>query len=65
MLVIQSEQNGSVMGTNTNVRGIPDDLYEAIKMMAEKDLRSINAEIIVLLQEAVARRQAAAADQSS
>lgn len=34
----------------------PHELYEAIKALAEKDMRSINAEIIVLLQEAVARR---------
>ena len=60
MTVVQSEQNGSSVGTNTNVRGIPDDLYAAIKALADRDLRSINAEIIILLQEAVARRQAAA-----
>lgn len=58
MLVVQSEQNGSEMAVNTNVRGIPDALYEAIKALAEKDMRSVNAELIVLLQEAVAQRQA-------
>lgn len=36
---------------------IPDELYEAIKKIAEKDLRSINAQMVVLLQEAVAARQ--------
>jgi hypothetical protein len=35
----------------------PHQLYEAIKALAKKDLRSINAEIIILLQEAVARRK--------
>ncbi len=35
---------------------IPEDLYEAIKKLSEKDLRSINAEMVILLQEAVAAR---------
>lgn len=58
MVVVECEQNGSGMAVNTNVRGIPNDLYEEIKALAEKDMRSINVEIIVLLQEAVAQRQA-------
>ena len=42
----------------TNVR-LPEELYEAIKRLAEKDLRSINAQITVLLREAVDQRAAA------
>ena len=57
MMVVSSEQNGSTVAVNTNVRGIPDELYETIKALAEQDLRSVNAELIVLLQEAVAHRQ--------
>lgn len=42
---------------------LPDELYEAIKKIAESDLRSINAQMVVLLQEAVAARQRASAKQ--
>ena len=40
----------------TNLR-LPEDLYEMVKRWAEKDLRSINAEIQVLLREAVEARE--------
>ncbi len=41
----------------TGIR-IPEELYEAIKKLSETDLRSINAQMVILLQEAVeARRQ--------
>ncbi len=40
----------------TNLR-LPDELYNTIKQLATKDLRSINAEIVILLQEAVAARE--------
>ncbi len=63
MVVVTCEQNGS--GMNTNIRGIPEDLYEAIKALAEKDRRSVNAEIIILLQEAVDRRRSLPEKQSS
>lgn len=39
---------------------IPEELYEAIKKFAEEDLRSINAQMVALLREAVAARQAKA-----
>ncbi len=39
----------------TNLR-LPEELYEAIKQLAAKDVRSINAQITVLLKEAVERR---------
>ena len=41
----------------TNVR-LPEELYETIKRLAEQDLRSINAQITVLLREAVEKRGA-------
>ena len=41
----------------TNIR-IPGELYEAIKRLAAEDLRSINAEVVILLREAVAARDA-------
>jgi hypothetical protein len=33
----------------TTVRGIPDELYEEIRRQAERDRRSINAEMLYLL----------------
>ncbi len=41
----------------TNIR-LPEELYEAIKQLAGRDLRSINSQMVVLLQEAVTARQA-------
>ena len=40
----------------TNLR-LPEDLYEKVKRWADKDLRSINAEIQVLLREAIEARE--------
>ncbi len=37
----------------TNLR-LPAPLYEQIKRIADKELRSINAQMVVLLSEAVA-----------
>lgn len=34
-----------------NIRGVPDELYEMIKEKAKEDQRSINQEIIWLLQK--------------
>jgi hypothetical protein len=42
--------------TKTNLR-LPEELYEQIKQLASKELRSINAQMVILLQEAVERRQ--------
>ena len=42
----------------TNLR-LPEELYEAIKRLAEVEYRSINGQIVALLHEAVARRGAA------
>jgi len=35
---------------------LPGDLHEAIKRLAEQELRSLNAQIITLLREAMAAR---------
>jgi hypothetical protein len=40
----------------TNLR-LPEELYIQIKQLAEQELRSINAEMIVLLQTAVLHKQ--------
>ncbi len=40
----------------TNLR-LPEELYEQIKQLAEKEMRSINAQMVVLLQTAVGSRQ--------
>jgi hypothetical protein len=35
---------------------LPDELHTALKALAETDRRSLNAEIVVLLEQAVAER---------
>ncbi len=42
----------------TNLR-LPEELYEQIKQLADKELRSINAQMVVLLQSAVVAAQRA------
>lgn len=42
----------------TNLR-LPAELYEQMKQLAAQERRSINAQMIILLQEAVEQRQAA------
>jgi plasmid stability protein len=39
------------------VKNIPDDLYERLKAAAETNRRSINSEIIVCIEHAVAIRR--------
>ena len=39
------------------VKNIPDELYERLKASAEANRRSINSEIIVCIEHAVASRQ--------
>lgn len=40
----------------TNLR-LSEELYEAIKRLAAKEVRSINSQITVLLKEAIERRE--------
>lgn len=42
---------------NFTVKGIPEALYEALKARAETNRRSINSELIVCLEEALAGRR--------
>jgi hypothetical protein len=51
-----------VMGEVKTGLRLPDDLYEAIKRLAEKELRSINAQIVTLLKEAIEAREKARKD---
>ena len=39
------------------VKNIPDDIYERLKAVAEINRRSINSEIIVCIEHAVASRR--------
>jgi len=39
--------------TTITIKNIPDDLYERLKLTAEKNRRSINKEIIVCIERAV------------
>jgi plasmid stability protein len=36
------------------IRDVPDELHEAIKAQAERDRRSMNSEILFMLESAVA-----------
>jgi hypothetical protein len=36
----------------TTVRGIPDDVYARVKEQAEQDRRSVNAQIVYILEHA-------------
>jgi predicted nucleotidyltransferase/plasmid stability protein len=38
------------------IRGVPDDLHEALKARAERNRRSLNSEILVLLESAAGDR---------
>lgn len=44
------------MATNFTLKNIPDDLYEKVKERAERNHRSINGEIISLLDAATSPR---------
>ena len=35
------------------IKGIPDDLYQELKLRAERNHRSINSEMIFLIEQAV------------
>ena len=39
--------------TALNIKNIPEELYRSLKEQAEKDKRSINQEVIWLLQESL------------
>jgi hypothetical protein len=37
---------------NTTVRGIPDEVYDRLRRQAEREHRSINAQIVYVLERA-------------
>ncbi len=41
---------------NISLRDVPDDLYEQIKEIAERERRSVNQQILVLLEQSVRLR---------
>jgi plasmid stability protein len=41
-----------------HVRNIPDDIYSQLQVLAQTRNRSLSAEVILLLQEALTREQA-------
>lgn len=45
------------MGTTITVKNIPSDLYERLKLRAALHHRSINSEIIVLMEETLAAKK--------
>lgn len=38
---------------NTTVKGIPNELYEKLKKQADRNLRSVNKEIIICIKKGV------------
>ncbi len=46
-----------IMGEVKTGLRLPDELYERIKQLAEKDLRSVNAQMVTLLREAIEARE--------
>ena len=56
----QHNHLGDQMATNFTLKNIPDDLYEKVKQRAERNHRSVNGEIISLLDAATASRHAPA-----
>lgn len=45
------------MGANFTLKNIPDDVFEKVKRRADRNHRSINGEIIAILDEATAPRR--------
>ncbi len=42
---------------NLSLRDVPDELYQQLKEIAERDRRSINQQILVLLEQAVRQQK--------
>ena len=56
MFVLVSGAAMIMADVKTNLR-LSEELYEAIKRLAAKEVRSINSQITVLLKEAIERRE--------
>lgn len=41
------------MPTNITIKGIPDDVYQKLKLQADKHHRSVNSEVIMTLKSSL------------
>lgn len=41
------------MPTNITIKGIPDDIYQKLKLQADKHHRSVNSEVIMTLKSSL------------
>ncbi len=46
------------MPVNLSIKGVPDDIAEALREMAAKNQRSLQGQLMVIIQEAVAAGRA-------
>jgi plasmid stability protein len=51
---------GETMATNFTLKNIPEDLYKKVKERAERNHRSINGEIISIINAAMASKHSSA-----
>lgn len=42
---------------NVSLRDVPEELYQQLKQMAEQERRSINQQILILLERSIATRE--------
>ena len=52
-----SNQPGEIMGANFTLKNIPQDLFDKVRERAGRNHRSINGEIIAVLETATASRR--------
>lgn len=45
---------------NVSLRDVPEELYQQLKQMAEQERRSINQQILILLERSIAARETSA-----
>lgn len=45
------------MPTNITIKGIPDEVYQKLKLQAERHHRSVNSEVIMTLQKVLMSRE--------
>lgn len=50
------------MPTTITLKGIPDDVYERLKVSATANHRSLNSEVIACIEAALMTRRASASD---
>lgn len=47
---------------NVSLRDVPEELYQQLKQMAEQERRSINQQILILLERSIAVREKPSAE---